>query len=74
MRRGILVLNNPQTSEVHRALPGEAVFFRCDTWHHGFNYGIDPLRVLEFFAPPAFSRNFKRLCQDKAEPDDLEVR
>ncbi len=49
---GILVLNNPQTGEVHRALPGEAVFFRRDTWHHGFNCSTEPLRVLEFFAPP----------------------
>ena len=35
-----------------RAEPGESVFFRRDTWHHGFSYGDDPLRVLEFFAPP----------------------
>ena len=49
---GMLVLNNPQTGEVHRVQPGEAVFFRRDTWHHGFNYSGDALRVLEFFAPP----------------------
>ena len=34
------------------AEPGESVFFRRDTWHHGFAYGDEPLRVLEFFAPP----------------------
>src|SRR5690606_31475221 len=22
------------------------------TWHHAFNYSTEPLRVLEFFAPP----------------------
>lgn len=49
---GILVLNNPETGEVHRVLPGEAVFFRRDTWHYGFSYGTEPLRVLEIFAPP----------------------
>jgi quercetin dioxygenase-like cupin family protein len=49
---GTLVLNNPETGEVHRVLPGEAVFFRRDTWHHGFSYGTDRVRVLEFFAPP----------------------
>lgn len=49
---GTLVLNNPETGEVHRAYAGEAIFFRPDTWHHGFNYGTEPLRVLEFFAPP----------------------
>lgn len=50
--QGTLVLANPETGEVVRAEPGENVFFRRDTWHHGFAYGDDPLRVLEFFAPP----------------------
>jgi len=49
---GTLVLSNPATGEVRRARTGEAIFFRRDTWHHGFNYGTAPLRVLEFFAPP----------------------
>ncbi len=50
--QGTLVLANPETGEVVRAEPGESVFFRRDTWHHGFSYGADDLRVLEFFAPP----------------------
>jgi quercetin dioxygenase-like cupin family protein len=50
--QGTLVLANPETGEVVRAEPGESVFFRRDTWHHGFSYGDQPLRVLEFFAPP----------------------
>src|SRR5262245_51796841 len=49
---GVLVLNNPQTGEVHVARQGEAIFFRRDTWHHGHSFGSDPLRVLEYFAPP----------------------
>jgi quercetin dioxygenase-like cupin family protein len=49
---GTLILNNPETGEVHRALPGEAVFFRRDTWHHAMNGSTEPLRVLELFAPP----------------------
>jgi len=50
--QGTLVLANPETGEVVRAEPGESVFFRRDTWHHGFSFGGDDLRVLEFFAPP----------------------
>jgi quercetin dioxygenase-like cupin family protein len=50
--QGALVLANPETGEVVRAEPGESVFFRRDTWHHGFSFGDEPLRVLEFFAPP----------------------
>jgi quercetin dioxygenase-like cupin family protein len=50
--QGTLVLANPATGEIVRAETGESVFFRRDTWHHGFSYGDEPLRVLEFFAPP----------------------
>jgi quercetin dioxygenase-like cupin family protein len=50
--QGTLVLANPETGEVVRAEAGESVFFRRDTWHHGFSYGDEELRVLEFFAPP----------------------
>ena len=50
--QGTFVLANPETGEVVRAEPGESIFFGRDTWHHGFSYGDDDLRVLEFFAPP----------------------
>lgn len=50
--QGELVLANPETGEVHRIRSGESAFFRRDTWHHGFNYGQEPLRVLEYVAPP----------------------
>lgn len=49
---GTMVIANPETGEVHRVLPGESAFFRKDTWHHAFSYSTEPLRVLEFFAPP----------------------
>lgn len=50
--QGTMVIANPESGEVHRVLPGEAAFFRRDTWHHVYNYSTDPLRVLELFAPP----------------------
>jgi mannose-6-phosphate isomerase-like protein (cupin superfamily) len=49
---GTLLLNNPETGEAHLVNKGQAAFFRKDTWHHGFSYGKEPVRVLEFFAPP----------------------
>lgn len=49
---GTYVSANPETGEVHVAKQGEAIFFRKDTWHHGFNASTDALRVLEYFAPP----------------------
>jgi mannose-6-phosphate isomerase-like protein (cupin superfamily)/uncharacterized cupin superfamily protein len=45
---GTLVLNNPETGEVHYVKPGELAFLTRNSWNHGFNYGLDPLRVLEF--------------------------
>lgn len=49
---GIMMIANPANGEVHRVAAGEGVFFGPDTWHHVFNDGIEPLRVLEYFAPP----------------------
>lgn len=49
---GVMVIANPETGEVHKAMPGETAFFRRGTWHHVYNYSDEPLRVLEFFAPP----------------------
>ena len=50
--QGTFAIANPETGHVHRLEPGESVFFRKDTWHHGFSYGSEPVRVLEYFAPP----------------------
>jgi quercetin dioxygenase-like cupin family protein len=50
--RGTMMLANPATGEAHRVERGEAAFFRRDTWHHAHAVGDEPLRVLEFFAPP----------------------
>jgi len=49
---GTFGLANPQTGEMQVAKAGEALFFRKDTWHHGFNLGDEPVRVLEYFSPP----------------------
>ncbi len=49
---GSMMLTHPVTGEAHRVDAGEAAFFRRDTWHHAHALGSQPLRVLEFFAPP----------------------
>ncbi|GIK43396.1 MAG: hypothetical protein BroJett011_72290 [Chloroflexota bacterium] len=73
---GVMVLSNPETGEVHRLLPGEAAFFRRDTWHHAFNHSTEPLRVLELFAPPpakgtsgAYARTKPNLTAPKYGPE-----
>jgi mannose-6-phosphate isomerase-like protein (cupin superfamily) len=50
--QGAMLACNPQTGEVVECLAGESLFFRRDTWHHVRAQGAEPLRVLEFFAPP----------------------
>jgi quercetin dioxygenase-like cupin family protein len=76
--QGTLVLANPETGEIVRAEPGESVFFRRDTWHHGFSHGEDELRVLEFFAPPpatgtsgAYARTKQYLAESTYADDSL---
>ena len=49
---GAMVIANPETGETHRVAAGEAAFFRKDTWHHAWNDSEEPLRALEFMAPP----------------------
>lgn len=49
---GTMALANPETGEVERIPTGGSVFFRKDTWHHAFACDGQPLKVIEFFAPP----------------------
>lgn len=76
--QGTFVAANPETGEVHRLEPGETLFFRRDTWHHGFSYGGEDLRVLELFAPPpstgasgAYARTRPYLEQSRYADDAL---
>lgn len=48
---GRLLLADPEHGQLTQAGPGDALFFRRDTWHDGFNRGAEPVRVLELFAP-----------------------
>ncbi|MHB1509179.1 MAG: cupin domain-containing protein [Acidimicrobiales bacterium] len=74
---GVLVLANPESGEVQRLEPGQAVFFRRDTWHHGFSFGPEALRVLEFFAPPpatGASSQYARTKENLRENSYLDLR
>jgi quercetin dioxygenase-like cupin family protein len=63
--QGTLVLANPENGEIVRAEPGDSVFFRRDTWHHGYSFGSDDLRVLELFAPPPSTGSSGAYAQTK---------
>jgi quercetin dioxygenase-like cupin family protein len=49
---GTLVLANPEVGELQKVETGLSVTFGAGTWHHAFAHGSEPLRVLEFLAPP----------------------
>ncbi|WP_298331828.1 cupin domain-containing protein [Haloactinopolyspora sp.] len=49
---GTLWIADPEHGEVRRVPAGTSVLFHRDTWHHAFNPGTEPVRVLEYFAPP----------------------
>lgn len=50
--QGTIAVIDPALGQVVKATAGDGVFFRRDTWHHGVNWGTEPVRVLEFFSPP----------------------
>lgn len=49
---GTMLLSNPETGEIERIPAGSSAVFRQNTWHHAYAHGGEPLRVIEFFAPP----------------------
>lgn len=50
---GALWVADPEFGEVRKVEQGQTLFYRRDTWHHAFNPSPhEPVRVLEFFAPP----------------------
>jgi mannose-6-phosphate isomerase-like protein (cupin superfamily) len=62
---GTMVQANPETGEVLVIRPGEAAFFRKDTWHHQFNYSNHQLRMLEFFQPSSKTGTGGRYARTK---------
>jgi len=62
---GKMVQANPVTGEVMVIRPGEATFFRKDTWHHQWNYSNHQLRMLEFFQPPPKAGTGGRYAREK---------
>lgn len=49
---GTMVAVNPESGEVVQVPAGDSVVFGPGTWHHAHAHHGEPLRVLEFFAPP----------------------
>jgi quercetin dioxygenase-like cupin family protein len=75
---GTMILANPQTGEVIRVPTGESALLRAGTWHHAFAHGPEPLRVLEFLAPPpsagttgAYARTREYLEQSTYHDDTI---
>lgn len=52
VQSGTMALTNPATGEVAIVKTGESAVFGPGTWHHAAAHNNEPLRVIEFFAPP----------------------
>ena len=71
---GELILNNPETGEVQLARAGQGLFFRGDTWHHGFTHGTEEVRILEFIAPGPLSGNTQAYAHTKPNLTTVKTR
>lgn len=69
--KGSLVMLNPETGEAQRAEEGDTVFFRRDTWHHGFNDSQEVLEVLEYLAPPPMKGTTSAYTPARPFPDPV---
>jgi quercetin dioxygenase-like cupin family protein len=49
--QGELTVHNPQTGEVQVVRAGEALHFRENTWHYGYNFTTEETLVIEALAP-----------------------
>ncbi|MGQ0604649.1 MAG: cupin domain-containing protein [Anaerolineales bacterium] len=49
--QGELTVHNPQTGEVQIVRTGEALHFRENTWHYGYNFTTKETLVIEALAP-----------------------
>ncbi len=75
---GTMMISNPVSGEAQRVEAGQGVFFRRDTWHHAYAIGDQPLRVLEFFAPPpssgasgSYARSLSLLTDSKLNDETM---
>lgn len=48
---GELTIHDPETGDVAVAHKGEAVYWRGNKYHFGYNFGSDELLVLDWYAP-----------------------
>ena len=71
---GVMAIANPETGEVERIAAGGSVFFRKDTWHHAFACDSQPLRVVEFFAPPPSAGTSGAYARTRPYLEDVAVR
>lgn len=49
--QGSLTFHNPKTGEVYVVEEGEAMHFRKETWHYGYNFSLSEVLIVCGFAP-----------------------
>lgn len=72
--QGSLAIHDPETGEVARAGPGEAITWRGTRYHFGYNVGDDDVVVLDWFAPPERAPEVRESALMAAKPELKDVR
>lgn len=64
--QGQITILNPESGQVATACEGEAIFWRGNKWHYGYNFGDTETLILEGVVPPEKAPEI-RLSRQKPE-------
>lgn len=67
--QGHLAIHDPETGDVAVANEGEAIFWRGEKWHFGYNFGPSESLILEGVAPPERGVDVPEVVFSEQKPD-----
>jgi len=67
--QGSLAIHDPVSGEVAVAAEGEAIYWRGNKWHFGYNFGSREALILDVWAPGGFPLDVAEVELSKEKPD-----
>jgi mannose-6-phosphate isomerase-like protein (cupin superfamily) len=71
--QGSLAIHDPVSGEVAVAEQGEAIYWRGNKWHFGYNFGAQETLVLDVWAPAGFPLDVAEVEVSRQKPDLAQV-
>jgi quercetin dioxygenase-like cupin family protein len=71
--QGSLAIHDPESGEVAVAREREAIYWRGNKWHFGYNFGMQEALILDVWAPGGFPLDVAEVEVSKQKPDLAEV-